>query len=343
MEEEEEKGEKNQKQRQCHYRTIWKTLGGSKGHMVCSWQVGLQKSSPRCETDFSSKLCNQVAHLQNVLKICMQNTLHRFQERKCRTSNTLSMITDLVESPRMRACTVKDHSPGHTRAGTPQLAPCTELTTALFSSVSSCIPQPAPILSMLSPRIDRELNSTAIQLAYIVKLCIWHLKIWNWTWTYHRASGQGDGARVVNKKEKKKSYSIIKYLLKTEITERLSNDQTGVLRQRIVCMQSLMSTDREEVWRNTSTSHMLSEHQMEIQRSWKKGRRPEQRILMFLNALQYGQGVKTENPCVRRWENAGRDPAQGARGKSPAWQSKGSLLLCKKEKRTRQPESKESG
>lgn len=96
-----------------------------------------------------------------------------------------------------------------------------------------------------------------------------------------------------------------------------------------------MSTDREEVWRNTSTSHMLSEHQVEIQRSWKKGRRPEQRILMFLNAFQYGQGVKAENPCVRRWENAGRSPTQGARGKSPAWQNKGSLLLCKKEKRKR--------
>lgn len=98
-------------------------------------------------------------------------------------------------------------------------------------------------------------------------------------------------------------------------------------------MQSLASTDREEVWRNTSTSHMLSEHQVEIQQSWKKGRRREQRILMFLNAFQYGQGVKTENPCVMRWENAGRSPAQGARGKSPAWQSKGSLFLCKKKKK----------
>lgn len=39
----------------------------------------------------------------------------------------------------------------------------------------------------------------------------------------------------------------MKYLFKTEITEQLSNDQTGVLRQRIICMQSLMSTDREEV------------------------------------------------------------------------------------------------
>lgn len=186
-------GEKNQKQRQCHYRTIWKTLGGSKGHMVCPWEVGLQKSSPWCETDFSSKLCNQLAHLQNVLKICMQNTLHRSQERKCRTSNTLSMITDLVESPRMRACAVKDHGPGHRRAGTLHLALCTELTIALFSSVSSCIPQPAPILPMFSPRPDRELNSMAIQLAYIVKLCIWHLRIQNWTWTSNRDSGQGDG------------------------------------------------------------------------------------------------------------------------------------------------------
>lgn len=161
--------------------------------MVCPWEVGLQKSSPWCETDFSSKLCNQLAHLQNVLKICMQNTLHHFQERKCRTSNTLSMITDLVESPRMRACTVKDHGPGHRRAGTLQLALCTELTIALFSSVSSCIPQPAPILSTFSPRPDRELNSMAIQLAYIVKLCIWHLRIQNWTWTSNRDSGQGDG------------------------------------------------------------------------------------------------------------------------------------------------------
>lgn len=46
-------------------------------------------------------------------------------------------------------------------------------------------------------------------------------------------------------KRKKKSCSIIKYVFKTEITEQLSNDQTGILRQRIVCMQSLMSTDRK--------------------------------------------------------------------------------------------------
>lgn len=112
-------GKKKQKQRQCHYRTIWKTLGGSKGHMVCPWQIGLQKSSPWFETDFSSKLCNQLAHLLNVLKICMQNSLHRFQERKCRTSTTLIMITGLVESPRMRAGTAKGHGPGHRGAGTP--------------------------------------------------------------------------------------------------------------------------------------------------------------------------------------------------------------------------------
>lgn len=155
--------------------------------MVCPWQIGLQKSSPWFETDFSSKLCNQLAHLLNVLKICMQNTLHHFQERKCRTSTTLSMITDLVESSRRRAWTVKDHAPGHRRAGTPYLALYTTLTIELFSSISSCVPQSAPILSMLSP--DRELNPAAIQLAYIVKLCTWHLKIQKWTWTSDRASG----------------------------------------------------------------------------------------------------------------------------------------------------------
>lgn len=56
------------------------------------------------------------------------------------------------------------------------LAFCTVLYTALFSSAYSCISESVPILPMLSPRPDTELSSMAIQLAGIVKPCIWYLK-----------------------------------------------------------------------------------------------------------------------------------------------------------------------
>lgn len=123
------------------YRTIWQRPGGPRDHVLWPWQIGLQKSSPRFETGFSSKLCaanwlifwtfskyvcKAVCRIFKAKSMDRPPTLQRALERGPAYWKAMFQETDVLP---LRNC----------------------ISPRSLSSASSPIPGSVPALQMLSP------------------------------------------------------------------------------------------------------------------------------------------------------------------------------------------------